>query len=189
MVLRRLHGGVKRYGVAAEFVVYPREPHGFHQEKHLLDRLNRILSWYDGHLKMGARQERGKQWLVICATGFPLVSDNFRRLSDPQFSCGRLPSRPRAVAQRFTAVGVRVTVLSRTAIQAPGGWASDREPAKRFDGRPSNGRIVAGITFPEKRLVSLCACHCVTDLACHAAPLQRTDVWLGVPCQSEVNVR
>ena len=52
MVLRRLHGGVKRYGVAAEFVVFPREPHGFHQEKHLLDRLNRILSWCDGHLKM-----------------------------------------------------------------------------------------------------------------------------------------
>jgi dipeptidyl aminopeptidase/acylaminoacyl peptidase len=31
--------------------MYPREPHGFHEEKHLLDRLNRILAWYDQHLK------------------------------------------------------------------------------------------------------------------------------------------
>ena len=46
-----LYRGLKRYGVETELVVYPREPHGFHEEKHLLDRLNRILGWYDKHLK------------------------------------------------------------------------------------------------------------------------------------------
>lgn len=48
---QELYRGLKRYGVETEFVVYPREPHGFHEEKHLLDRLNRILAWYDKYLK------------------------------------------------------------------------------------------------------------------------------------------
>ncbi len=48
---QELYRGLKRYGVEAELVVYPREPHGFHEEKHLLDRLNRILTWYDKYLK------------------------------------------------------------------------------------------------------------------------------------------
>jgi dipeptidyl aminopeptidase/acylaminoacyl peptidase len=48
---QELYRGLKRYGVEAELVVYPREPHGFHEEKHLLDRINRILAWYDKHLK------------------------------------------------------------------------------------------------------------------------------------------
>ena len=48
---QELYRGLKRYGVEAEFLVYPREPHGFHEEKHLLDRLNRILAWYDKYLK------------------------------------------------------------------------------------------------------------------------------------------
>jgi dipeptidyl aminopeptidase/acylaminoacyl peptidase len=46
-----LYRGLKRYGVETELVVYPREPHGFHEEKHLVDRVNRILAWYDKHLK------------------------------------------------------------------------------------------------------------------------------------------
>ncbi len=50
---QELYRGLKRYGVETELVVYPREPHGFHEEKHLLDRLNRILAWYDKHLKDG----------------------------------------------------------------------------------------------------------------------------------------
>jgi len=50
---QELYRGLKRYGVETELVVYPREPHGFHEEKHLLDRLNRILAWYDEHLKEG----------------------------------------------------------------------------------------------------------------------------------------
>jgi len=48
---QELYRGLKRYGVETELVVYPREPHGFHEEKHLLDRLNRIVAWYDAHLK------------------------------------------------------------------------------------------------------------------------------------------
>jgi dipeptidyl aminopeptidase/acylaminoacyl peptidase len=46
-----LYRGLKRYGVDTELVLYPREPHGFHEEKHLIDRLNRILAWYDKYLK------------------------------------------------------------------------------------------------------------------------------------------
>jgi dipeptidyl aminopeptidase/acylaminoacyl peptidase len=48
---QELYRGLKRYGVETELVLYPREPHGFREEKHLLDRLNRILAWYDKHLK------------------------------------------------------------------------------------------------------------------------------------------
>jgi len=51
---QELYRGLKRYGVETELVVYPREPHGFHEEKHLLDRMNRILAWYDKHLKEGS---------------------------------------------------------------------------------------------------------------------------------------
>lgn len=54
-----LYRGLKRYGVDTELVLYPREPHGFHEEKHLVDRLNRILAWYDKYLKddSGAREK------------------------------------------------------------------------------------------------------------------------------------
>ena len=48
---QELYRGLKHYGVESELVEYPREPHGFHEEKHLLDRLNRILAWYDKYLK------------------------------------------------------------------------------------------------------------------------------------------
>jgi len=47
---QELYRGLKRYGVESDFVVYPREPHGFQEEKHLLDRLNRILAWYAKYL-------------------------------------------------------------------------------------------------------------------------------------------
>lgn len=36
---------------ATEFVVYPREGHGFREEKHQLDVLNRIIGWFDRHLR------------------------------------------------------------------------------------------------------------------------------------------
>ncbi len=48
---QELYRGLKRYGVQTELVVYPREPHGFHEERHLIDRLNRIVAWYDKFLK------------------------------------------------------------------------------------------------------------------------------------------
>jgi dipeptidyl aminopeptidase/acylaminoacyl peptidase len=56
-----LYRGLKRYGVDTELVLYPREPHGFHEEKHLVDRLNRVLAWYDKHLKNDSgAQEKNK---------------------------------------------------------------------------------------------------------------------------------
>jgi dipeptidyl aminopeptidase/acylaminoacyl peptidase len=48
---QELYRGLKRYGVETELVVYPREPHGLREEKHLVDRLNRVVDWYDKHLK------------------------------------------------------------------------------------------------------------------------------------------
>lgn len=46
-----LYRALKRYGVETELVVYPRENHGFKEEKHMLDRLNRIVAWFDKYLK------------------------------------------------------------------------------------------------------------------------------------------
>ncbi len=51
---QQFYRGLKRYGVDTDLVLYPREPHGFREEKHLLDRLNRILAWYDRYLKAAA---------------------------------------------------------------------------------------------------------------------------------------
>jgi dipeptidyl aminopeptidase/acylaminoacyl peptidase len=56
---QELYRGLKRYGVEAEFVRYPREPHGFQEEKHLLDRINRILAWYDKYLKSAGSSASG----------------------------------------------------------------------------------------------------------------------------------
>ena len=51
---QQFYRGLKRYGVASDLVIYPREPHGLREEKHLLDRLSRILAWYDKYLKPSA---------------------------------------------------------------------------------------------------------------------------------------
>lgn len=48
---QELYRGLKHYGVETELVTYPREPHGLREEKHLVDRLNRILAWYETYLK------------------------------------------------------------------------------------------------------------------------------------------
>jgi dipeptidyl aminopeptidase/acylaminoacyl peptidase len=48
---QQFYRGLERYGVDGDLVTYPREPHGLREEKHLLDRLNRILAWYDKYLK------------------------------------------------------------------------------------------------------------------------------------------
>ena len=47
---QQFYRGLKRYGVEADLVLYPREPHGLREEKHLVDRLTRILAWYDKYL-------------------------------------------------------------------------------------------------------------------------------------------
>jgi dipeptidyl aminopeptidase/acylaminoacyl peptidase len=46
-----LYRALKRYGVETELVIYPREGHGLKEEKHLVDRLNRIVAWFDKYLK------------------------------------------------------------------------------------------------------------------------------------------
>jgi dipeptidyl aminopeptidase/acylaminoacyl peptidase len=48
---QQFYRGLKRYGVESDFVRYPREGHGLREEKHLLDRLTRIIAWYDKYLK------------------------------------------------------------------------------------------------------------------------------------------
>jgi dipeptidyl aminopeptidase/acylaminoacyl peptidase len=51
---QQFYRGLKRYGVDTDFVLYPREPHGLREEKHLLDRLNRIVAWYGKYLMPAA---------------------------------------------------------------------------------------------------------------------------------------
>jgi dipeptidyl aminopeptidase/acylaminoacyl peptidase len=48
---QQFYRGLKRYHVASDFVVYPREPHGLREEKHLIDRLNRVVAWFDQYVK------------------------------------------------------------------------------------------------------------------------------------------
>ncbi|HEX6966222.1 MAG TPA: S9 family peptidase [Gemmatimonadaceae bacterium] len=47
---RELYRGLKFYGVTAELVEYPREEHGFRERKHLVDRLHRIVDWFDRYV-------------------------------------------------------------------------------------------------------------------------------------------
>ena len=51
---QQFYRGLKRYGVPSELVLYPREGHGLREEKHLVDRLNRVVAWFDKYLKAGA---------------------------------------------------------------------------------------------------------------------------------------
>jgi dipeptidyl aminopeptidase/acylaminoacyl peptidase len=48
---QQLYRGLKHYGIKAELVEYPREPHGPQEEKHNLDIMNRILEWYDENVR------------------------------------------------------------------------------------------------------------------------------------------
>jgi dipeptidyl aminopeptidase/acylaminoacyl peptidase len=48
---QQFYRALKRYEVDAQLVLYPREGHGLREEKHLLDRLNRVVNWFDTHVK------------------------------------------------------------------------------------------------------------------------------------------
>ena len=48
---QELYRGLKRYGVDAEFVLYPREPHGFQEAKHRVDVQRRMLAWFEKYVK------------------------------------------------------------------------------------------------------------------------------------------
>ena len=54
---QQFYRGLKRYGVDSDLVLYPREPHGLREEQHLVDRLTRILAWYDRYLKPAASSD------------------------------------------------------------------------------------------------------------------------------------
>ena len=43
---QQLYRALKRYDVPCELVLYPREGHGFREEKHQIDRLERVLAWF-----------------------------------------------------------------------------------------------------------------------------------------------
>ena len=45
-----LYHGLKRYNVPSEFVVYPREPHGLREQRHVADRLRRSVEWIEKYL-------------------------------------------------------------------------------------------------------------------------------------------
>jgi dipeptidyl aminopeptidase/acylaminoacyl peptidase len=42
---------LRRRGVDAVLARYPREGHGFREPKHLLDRTERTLAWFEKYLK------------------------------------------------------------------------------------------------------------------------------------------
>ncbi|MEX1158036.1 MAG: S9 family peptidase [Thermomicrobiales bacterium] len=45
-----MYEGLKSRGVETQLVLYPREPHGLQERKHMLDLLERVTGWYDRHL-------------------------------------------------------------------------------------------------------------------------------------------
>jgi len=51
---QQFYRGLKRYSVESDFVLYPREPHGLREEKHLIDRLNRVVAWFVKHIEPAA---------------------------------------------------------------------------------------------------------------------------------------
>jgi len=42
--------GLKDHGVPTELVVYPREPHGFRERGHNIDRFRRFLAWFQRYI-------------------------------------------------------------------------------------------------------------------------------------------
>jgi len=47
----QLYQRLKLLGVTTQLVVYPREPHVMAEPDHLIDRLRRLLGWFNGALK------------------------------------------------------------------------------------------------------------------------------------------
>jgi len=48
---QQFYRGLKRYEVVTELVIYPREGHGIREEKHQIDLLQRMLDWFETHLR------------------------------------------------------------------------------------------------------------------------------------------
>ena len=47
---QQFYRGAKRYGAACDLVLYPREPHGFREEKHMIDRDRRMIAWFEKYV-------------------------------------------------------------------------------------------------------------------------------------------
>jgi dipeptidyl aminopeptidase/acylaminoacyl peptidase len=48
---QQFYRGLRRYDVATELVIYPREGHGIREERHQIDLLQRMLDWFKTHLR------------------------------------------------------------------------------------------------------------------------------------------
>jgi dipeptidyl aminopeptidase/acylaminoacyl peptidase len=48
---RAWYVGLKQRGIESEMVIYPREGHGLSERSHQLDLMQRMLTWFDRHLK------------------------------------------------------------------------------------------------------------------------------------------
>lgn len=48
---QELYLGLKKLGVPTEFVTYPREPHGFREPNHQIDKVEREIAWFERWLK------------------------------------------------------------------------------------------------------------------------------------------
>jgi dipeptidyl aminopeptidase/acylaminoacyl peptidase len=48
---QQFYRGLKRHDVETELVIYPREGHRIREEKHQIDLLQRMLDWFETHLK------------------------------------------------------------------------------------------------------------------------------------------
>ena len=53
---QELYRGLKRYGVVADLVLYPREPHGFQEAKHRLDMQKRMIAWFEKYVKSSGQK-------------------------------------------------------------------------------------------------------------------------------------
>ncbi len=45
-----MHRGLRKYGCEVELVVYPREPHGLQERRHVIDLHERVAAWYQEKL-------------------------------------------------------------------------------------------------------------------------------------------
>jgi dipeptidyl aminopeptidase/acylaminoacyl peptidase len=45
----QMYAGLRMHGVESQLVLYPREPHGFHEPKHIVDAYDRMWRWFEAH--------------------------------------------------------------------------------------------------------------------------------------------
>ncbi len=48
---QQFYHGLRHYGVTTELVIYPREHHGFTEQRHIIDYMKRTLAWFDRFMK------------------------------------------------------------------------------------------------------------------------------------------